>query len=119
MDFAQPHNQLAGPTVQSNLKPVPTPATDTDPLTATLRSASNAALATALGSSTFAASDFPESHIPRQDLITPGALVVIFETYESLSFVYAARSAVFSNRNGVFHHDDFIGKPFGSKLQVS
>jgi tRNA (adenine57-N1/adenine58-N1)-methyltransferase len=79
--------------------------------------AANAALKEALGSSTASTSSFPFRVVERHDVISEGSLVVIFETYESLSFVYAEKGAVFSNRNGVFHHDDFIGKPFGSKLE--
>jgi len=49
--------------------------------------------------------------------IEPGSLVVIFESFDSLNFVYATPGEVFHNRNGHFHHDDFIGKPFGCKIR--
>ena len=61
-------------------------------------------------------SSYLESTISRSDLIIEGALVVIFESFESLSFAYAKRGEVIQNRNGTFHHDDMIGKEFGIKL---
>ena len=54
----------------------------------------------------------------RSDLIQEGDLVVIFESFDNLSFVYAKKNKVFSNRNGQFPHNYFINKlPFGSKLR--
>ncbi len=50
--------------------------------------------------------------------IREGDLVVICESFDSLDFVYASRGGIFSNRNGQFHHDDFIDKlPFGCKFR--
>ena len=117
MDFAAPHTTSPGPTATASLSPLPTPASTASSLSSVLTAACNSALSSRLGGPSLSCSDFQESCITRQDLIAPNSLVVIFESYESLSFVYATPHQVFSNRNGVFHHDDFIGKPFGSKLQ--
>mmetsp|Transcript_29024 Transcript_29024/g.70047 ORF Transcript_29024/g.70047 Transcript_29024/m.70047 type:complete len:525 (+) Transcript_29024:46-1620(+) len=60
---------------------------------------------------------YPERSMPQSQLIGPGALVVMFESFDNLNFCYVAPGEIFSNRNGHFHHDDFIGKPFGSKIR--
>ncbi|EEC50179.1 predicted protein, partial [Phaeodactylum tricornutum CCAP 1055/1] len=49
--------------------------------------------------------------------IRTGDLVVIMESFDNLAFVYAKEGEIFSNRNGNFHHNDFIGKPFGCKIR--
>lgn len=56
---------------------------------------------------------------PSRDLIRAGDLVVIQPTFNKLDFVYCQPGEVYSNRNGKFPHDDFIGKPFGTKLRSS
>jgi tRNA (adenine57-N1/adenine58-N1)-methyltransferase len=60
---------------------------------------------------------FPERCLPQSQMIFPGSLVVIFESFDSLDFAYAKPNAFFANRNGRFSHDDFIGKPFGCKIR--
>uniref|UniRef100_A0A7S1ZKV0 tRNA (adenine(58)-N(1))-methyltransferase n=1 Tax=Ditylum brightwellii TaxID=49249 RepID=A0A7S1ZKV0_9STRA len=60
---------------------------------------------------------YPERSLPSQQIITPNSLVVIFESFTNLNFVYVQPDEIFSNRNGHFHHNDFIGKPFGSKVR--
>ena len=55
--------------------------------------------------------------LPPSSKILPNSLVVIFESFDSLDFVYASPGEVFHNRNGDFYHDDFIGKPFGCKIR--
>lgn len=61
---------------------------------------------------------YNELHLPPpRCTIQPGDLVVIFESFTSLNFVYATPKACFSNRNGHFPHDDFIGKPYGCKIR--
>lgn len=61
---------------------------------------------------------YNEHHLPPpRSTIQPGDLVVIFESFTSLNFVYATPKACFSNRNGHFPHDDFIGKPYGCKIR--
>jgi tRNA (adenine57-N1/adenine58-N1)-methyltransferase len=63
------------------------------------------------------AQDFKETCLPPQENIKEGDLVVIVISFDCLSFVYAKPKAIFSNRHGHFHHDDFIGKPFGCKIR--
>jgi tRNA (adenine57-N1/adenine58-N1)-methyltransferase catalytic subunit len=54
---------------------------------------------------------------PMHPTIQPGDLVVIQESFDSLDFVYVKRGAIFQNRNGNFHHNDFIDQPFGTKVR--
>ena len=61
---------------------------------------------------------YNEQHLPpARRLIEPGDLVVVFESFNDLNFVYAKPNDIFSNRNGHFHHNDFIGKPYGCKIR--
>lgn len=69
---------------------------------------------------------YPSSAFPlhvlersKDELIQEDALVVIFESFDNLSFVYAKKGDVYHNKNGDFYHDDFIDKlSFGSKLRA-
>ncbi|KAJ0406648.1 hypothetical protein P43SY_009759 [Pythium insidiosum] len=49
-------------------------------------------------------------------VIEEGALVILFESHNAVTYCYTERGAVFYNRHGAFHHNDMIGQPFGSKL---
>lgn len=60
---------------------------------------------------------YPERMTPQSEAILMGSLVVIFESFDNLKFCYAEKGKIFSNRNGHFHHDDFIGKPYGCKIR--
>jgi tRNA (adenine57-N1/adenine58-N1)-methyltransferase len=61
---------------------------------------------------------YRERHLPPPpSLIRNGDLVVVFESFNDLNFVYATPGEIFSNRNGHFHHDDFIGRPYGCKIR--
>ena len=60
---------------------------------------------------------YPTQLLPPCDKIVPSSLVVIFESFDCLDFVYAKPGEVFHNRNGHFYHDDFINKPYGSKIR--
>lgn len=60
---------------------------------------------------------YPERCLAPSQIIAPNSLVVIFESFDSLSFTYATPGQTFSNRNGHFAHDDFIGKPYGCKVR--
>mmetsp|Transcript_19679 Transcript_19679/g.29440 ORF Transcript_19679/g.29440 Transcript_19679/m.29440 type:complete len:492 (-) Transcript_19679:1269-2744(-) len=60
---------------------------------------------------------YPTQLLPPSSKILPSSLVVIFESFDSLDFVYAQPGEVFHNRNGQFHHDDFINKPYGCKIR--
>jgi len=61
---------------------------------------------------------YRERHLPPPTrLIRPNDLVVVFESFNDLNFVYATPGMIFSNRNGHFHHDDFIGMPYGCKIR--
>ena len=60
---------------------------------------------------------YPTQLLPPSSKILPSSLVVIFESFDSLDFVYAQPGEVFHNRNGHFYHDDFINKPYGCKIR--
>ncbi|KAL3797091.1 hypothetical protein HJC23_000429 [Cyclotella cryptica] len=61
---------------------------------------------------------YAEHHLPApRPTIQPGDLVVVFESFNDLNFVYATPNEVFSNRNGHFPHHDFISKPYGCKIR--
>ena len=60
---------------------------------------------------------FPDLILPTKSVIEEGDLVVIMQSFDDLDFVYAQRKAIKSNRSGNFHHEDFIGLPFGSKIR--
>jgi tRNA (adenine57-N1/adenine58-N1)-methyltransferase len=60
---------------------------------------------------------YPTKLLPPSSTIEPSSLLVIFESFDSLNFVYATPGEVFYNKNGNFHHDDFIGKPYGCKIR--
>ncbi|KAL4168947.1 hypothetical protein KRP22_009876 [Phytophthora ramorum] len=58
----------------------------------------------------------PNSMWKSSPLIQEGALVILFETHNSLTYCYAQRDAIYQNRHGAFYHNDMIGQPFGSKI---
>lgn len=45
-----------------------------------------------------------------------GDTVIIYERHDSLSYIQLQTSKVHDNKFGTFHHNDFIGKPFGTKI---
>nr|CCA16504.1 tRNA (adenineN(1))methyltransferase catalytic subunit putative [Albugo laibachii Nc14] len=49
-------------------------------------------------------------------VIEEGSLVILFENHTSLTYCYVKRQEIFQNRHGAFHHNDMIGKPFGSTI---
>ena len=60
---------------------------------------------------------YPERVTPQSETITEDSLVVIFESFDNLKFCYPQKGKIHNNRNGAFHHEDFIGKPFGCKVR--
>jgi len=78
--------------------------------------ASNSALSTEISPLFTTSSTYKDSLLPRSSLISGGSLVVVYSSWDSLSFVYAEKGAIHSNRNGVFFHDDFIGEEYGVKV---
>jgi tRNA (adenine57-N1/adenine58-N1)-methyltransferase len=44
-------------------------------------------------------------------------LVIVYERHDSLDHFYLSDNAIFNNKFGTFHHNDMIGKPFGTKIQ--
>jgi tRNA (adenine57-N1/adenine58-N1)-methyltransferase catalytic subunit len=63
------------------------------------------------------ASIYKDRETPRHATIQPGDLLVIQESFDSLDFVYVQKGAIYQNRNGNFHHNDFIDQPFGTKVR--
>jgi len=62
-------------------------------------------------------SNYPEIYREPHSKIQEGDLVVIFESFENLKFAYVRCGDQYANRFGQFPHEDFIGKPFGTKLR--
>eukprot|EP00339_Tiarina_fusa_P006041 CAMPEP_0117054578 /NCGR_PEP_ID=MMETSP0472-20121206/37825_1 /TAXON_ID=693140 ORGANISM="Tiarina fusus, Strain LIS" /NCGR_SAMPLE_ID=MMETSP0472 /ASSEMBLY_ACC=CAM_ASM_000603 /LENGTH=284 /DNA_ID=CAMNT_0004770221 /DNA_START=31 /DNA_END=882 /DNA_ORIENTATION=+ len=87
------------------------------PLDDMLIQAANQAAADLFQSSNPDSSLYPERLTPQTETIQQDELVVIFESFDNLNFCYAQSGEIFSNRNGHFHHDDFIGKPYGCKIR--
>lgn len=79
--------------------------------------AANRAAIDLFGSSSYDCTSFPELTLPQSNEIREDDLVVVFESFDNLSFVYAKQGQVFSNRNGDFAHESFIGKSWGSKIR--
>jgi hypothetical protein len=137
MDFGRPLISTAGIVSKSNIRLVPPTHLGNDPLDILVCQSSNdAARDLFLGNNNnhnnhnsnnsddndtlVNHSLYNEQHLPPpRPTISPGDLVVIFESFTNLNFVYATPKACFSNRNGHFPHDDFIGRPYGCKLRSS
>jgi len=131
MDFAQPLIESESVTTKSKIRHIPVSPSendddDTSPkkLDEWLVEAANQAAANVFGNITNSNNDkivdssqYPERVIPQSEKIEENALVVIFESFDNLDFCYAESGEIFNNRNGHFHHDDFIGKPYGSKIR--
>lgn len=45
-----------------------------------------------------------------------GDLVIVFSRHDSMDHIILKPNGIHDNRYGAFHHNDFIGKPFGSKV---
>ena len=128
MDFASKHILSDSVATRSNIRHIPIDETkrnnnnDNLSLDDMLVEAANQAAADLfLGSGgdpqSVDCSFFPERLTPQSETIQPNQIVVIFESFDNLKFCYAKSGEVFSNRNGHFHHDDFIGKPYGCKIR--
>lgn len=133
MEFARPHRSQVGVAYESNINLIEKSEDGlvSDPLDNMLIDAANDAATKLFGTQHLQKNpldhaklkaytdsrSYPERIVERSKLITEGSLVVIFECFDSVTFVYAAAGAIFHNRNGMFYHDDFIGKPFGCKIR--
>lgn len=49
-------------------------------------------------------------------LIREGDMVVFFEGREPIGFDSMKAKTIWQCRHGAFHHDEIIGKPFGSRV---
>ena len=128
MEFGRPLIQTRGIVAKSNIRLVEDTHLGDDPLDIQVcRAANDAAKNLLLGNDASSSSPalelvdcslYNEQHLPPpRRLIQPGDLVVVFESFNDLNFVYATPNDIFSNRNGHFHHNDFIGKPYGCKIR--
>ena len=50
-------------------------------------------------------------------LMKHGDLVILYERHDALAHVFLNYGSTLHNRFGCFHHVDFMGKPFGSKIK--
>ncbi|BBN13969.1 tRNA (adenine57-N1/adenine58-N1)-methyltransferase catalytic subunit [Marchantia polymorpha subsp. ruderalis] len=49
-------------------------------------------------------------------LIQDGDLLIVYESHKQMKAVTVSKGGEFQNRYGLFAHNDWIGKPFGSKV---
>ena len=120
MDFSRPHIHESGVTTKSQIRIVSSNNTTETELDRWLLEASNQAALNLFQTTDAAKADctlYTERILPTSNIISAGDLVVIFESFDNLTFVYAQAGQRFNNKNGHFAHDDFIGKPFGSKIR--
>ena len=118
MDFGRPLIEEEGVTTRSNIRILPSPQSESPSLDDRLILASNRAaldLFQTTAPRLANAALYPERLLPQSGTIQPNDLVVVFESFDNLNFVYATPDLVFSNRNGVF--TNFIGKKFGCKIR--
>mmetsp|Transcript_7903 Transcript_7903/g.12089 ORF Transcript_7903/g.12089 Transcript_7903/m.12089 type:complete len:419 (-) Transcript_7903:898-2154(-) len=118
MDFALKHSKVDGTAVKSNIRIMPT--TGDGSLDDKVLNAANQAARDLFSTESDKCANanlFKERVLPTKSIIEPGALIVIFESFDNLTFTYAKSGEIFQNRNGRFPHDDFIGKPFGSVVR--
>lgn len=62
-------------------------------------------------------SDGEDLDYRRPKLMKAGDLVIVYERHDALNHFYLKEGDIFNNRFGAFHHNDIIGRPFGSKVQ--
>lgn len=53
---------------------------------------------------------------PTLRIMKDGDLVITYERHDSMGHLYLECGKVFDCKFGSFRHDDFIGKPFGTKI---
>jgi tRNA (adenine57-N1/adenine58-N1)-methyltransferase len=56
---------------------------------------------------------------PRERFIKAGDTIIVYQSHTKKSALKIEPGACFTNAFGTFHHDDFIGKPFGYKVYSS
>jgi tRNA (adenine57-N1/adenine58-N1)-methyltransferase len=52
----------------------------------------------------------------KSDIMEDGSLVILYQRHDSMEHLYLKAGGRYDCRFGNFLHDDFIGKPFGSKI---
>ncbi|TVU13627.1 hypothetical protein EJB05_37047 [Eragrostis curvula] len=58
----------------------------------------------------------PAGKLSSQRRIAEGDTVVVYERHDAMRAVAVRAGGVLQNRFGVFRHDDWVGRPFGSKV---
>lgn len=53
---------------------------------------------------------------PLKAKVCPGDLVVMYQGYGSMDPLIVTPGEILNNRHGAFHHEDLVGKQFGSKV---
>lgn len=54
---------------------------------------------------------------PTAGTIGNGSLVLVYESHEAIKPVYVTPGARYQNKYGTFSHDEWLGLPYGSKVQ--
>lgn len=118
MDFGRALEKKDDLVARSNIRVLPE-AQQSSPLSLDDRlvKAANQASINLFGSAEYTCTNFPEQTLPQSSTIQPDDLVVVFESFDNLSFVYVKTGGVFSNRNGDFSHDSWIGQSWGAKVR--
>jgi tRNA (adenine57-N1/adenine58-N1)-methyltransferase catalytic subunit len=49
-------------------------------------------------------------------LMSAGDVVIIYERHDTISYIQLEAYGYFENKFGLFYHNHFIGKPFGTKI---
>ena len=61
--------------------------------------------------------DFVSDHSSFPCIMQDGDLIVAYERHDSMDHFFLEAGKILQNKFGAFHHNDFIGKPFGTKVK--
>ena len=53
---------------------------------------------------------------PFKNIISVGDLVVMYQGFGQMTPIFVETGAILQNKHGAFHHDDLIGKKYGTKV---
>ena len=59
---------------------------------------------------------FRNSEGPGPRIMQNGDLTIVYERHTTLDHLYLKSGEILNNRYGSFYHDDFIGRPYGSRI---
>jgi hypothetical protein len=62
--------------------------------------------------------NFARARDGKDGVMCEGDMVIVFCSHDNMDYITLKRDAIANNKFGAFHHNDFIGKEFGSKVFV-